>query len=483
MTRRQSICAVLALLLLPSWSWAADGQAQAPQASSQAPSDQVFGDILTRINGDPSRVIEPERYSQWDARFGWWAMWNSGSPAKVGEYQDLNPSPFWDVDGLSSNGTRTLGITATGNDQETTLGKVHYYQPGVTVDVGYQRFLHELDHDPLDDMATQNPTNLSPLPPNSVNPSDTSALPKIVKQDLGAGQDYAIRVQELKGSFKWNVCDNVKARLDVWGLEKDGTRQVDAVAMCYNAPSNNTGGYNYAPPFPPDHLGPGGSLGPLGAKRCHVLSQPQQIDWITREIKPVMEVRLTDSLVLEYSRPMRGFTAADGTTTRFYDRTGDLSWNGAASPNPAPNPYAYGVVPDSFTQMDQLKLSGRLDDDNRVYAYLMAGNTVNQEINMNRWFNDMDVRLTNTSIKNVSITGYGTIYNEAESLPDAATVTSVNQGPAVNGVTNTQPTSTVVGDAIEQPIDYHKSTAGIRSAWRRQWRWLCPRRAGDHRWL
>ena len=164
----------------------------------------------------------------------------------------------------------------------------------------------------------------------------------------------------------------------------------------------------------------------MGAKRCHVLSQPQQIDWITREIKPVVEAHLGDSLVLEYSRPMRGFTAADSTTTRYYDGTGSLSYN----PTTNPNPYAYAVVPDSYTQMDQLKLSGMVNDDNRVYAFLMAGNTVNQEISMNRWFNDMDVRWTNTSLQNVSLTGYGTIYNEAEQMPNAATVTAVNQGPA-----------------------------------------------------
>ena len=141
----------MAILLLPSWSWAADGQGSQP--GSQAPADQVFGDIQARTNGEPVLVTQPERYSQWDARFGWWAMWHSGSPAKVGEYQDLNSSPFWDVDGFSSNGTRTLAVTATGNDQETTLGKIHYYQPGLQVDVGYQRFMHQLDHDPLDNMT------------------------------------------------------------------------------------------------------------------------------------------------------------------------------------------------------------------------------------------------------------------------------------------------------------------------------------------
>ena len=167
----------------------------------------------------------------------------------------------------------------------------------------------------------------------------------------------------------------------------------------------------------------------MGAKRCHVLSQPQQIDWITREIKPVVEAHLGDSLVLEYSRPMRGFTAADSTTTRYYDGIGSLTYNRSTT---NPNPYAYAVVPDSYTQMDQLKLSGMINDDNRVYAFLMAGNTVNQEISMNRWFNDMDVRWTNTSLQNVSLTGYGTIYNEDEQMPNAAAVTAVNQGPTTD---------------------------------------------------
>ena len=45
-----------------------------------------------------------------------------------------------------------------------------------------------------------------------------------------------MRVQELKGSFKGTVNDNLKVRLDVWGMEKDGTRQANAVAMCYNEP-------------------------------------------------------------------------------------------------------------------------------------------------------------------------------------------------------------------------------------------------------
>ena len=145
-----------------------------------------------------------------------------------------------------------------------------------------------------------------------------------------------------------------------------------------------------------------------------MLSQPQQIDWTTSEVKPVIEARLTDSITLEYSRPMRTFTSADSTTTRFYNGVGKLNYNASTNPDP----YAYAVVPDSYTQMDQLKLSGLISEENKVYAYLMVGSTVNEEIGMNRWFNDMDMRWTNTSLENVSLTTYGTIYNEDEQNPE-----------------------------------------------------------------
>ena len=198
------------------------------------PPTQVFGDIAGTHQrraraGRPSR----ERYSQWDARFGWWAMWHSGSAAKVGEYQDLNSSPFWDVDGFSSDGTRTSAVTATGSDQETTQGKVYYYQPGVTAKVDYQRYLHRARSRSAEQHAQPQPTQ-----------QRASPNPKVIKDDLGAGQDYAVRVQELKTSVKGLFCDdNVKVRLDVWGLKKEGVRQANAVAMCYTQTAT----------IPPDH--------------------------------------------------------------------------------------------------------------------------------------------------------------------------------------------------------------------------------------
>ena len=154
-------------------------------------------------------------------------------------------------------------------------------------------------------MATVNQTT---PPAFTGNPSGYD--PTIVKQDLGAGQDYALRVQEFKSTFKVPMDDgNVKVRVDVWGLEKDGTRQVNAVAMCFTQTAT----------LPPDHP----PVNTFTGSRCHVLSQPQYIDWTTREVKPVIEAHLGDNFVLEYSRPMRSFTADDSTTSRYYVSTGD----------------------------------------------------------------------------------------------------------------------------------------------------------------
>ena len=47
----------------------------------------------------------------------------------------------------------------------------------------------------------------------------------------------------------------------------------------------------------------------------------------------------------------------------------------------------------------------------------MAGNTVDEEIASVRFFNDMDFRLTNTSIENVNLTAFSTIYNDDEKQP------------------------------------------------------------------
>ncbi len=447
MTGRLSIFAVLMLLSLPTMARAADEQGSPSDAKPA--SGEVFGDIKARTTGEPVLVTQTQRYGAWDARFGWWAFWHTGSPSKVGEYQDLSPSPFWDADGFSSDGHQTLALTATGNDNETTAANLYIYRPGVTATFDYDRYLHRRDHDPLDNMA-----DLDPSLPNNPGGDD----PLVMKQDLNVGQDYAVRVQELKGSIKGiYATDNIKVRLDVWGLKKEGTRQTNMTAMCYNR--NVTGAS-----IPPDHLGMGGAnLGTFTGGRCHVLSQAQHIDWTTTEIKPVVEIRLGDYFTVEYSRPMRGFTADDETVSRFYNVTGSLTYNATSSNNPPTNPpnadpYATGVVPDSYTDMDQVKISGDLTENTKAYAFLMMGRTVNREIDMTRWFNNADMRVTNTSLESTTLTAYGKIYNEDEQMPSLANVTALETYNNTR-TANFEPT-------LDAPINYHNTTTGLKGVWR-----------------
>jgi hypothetical protein len=441
MTRQHPLLSVITLLLFACSAWAAEEQ-KAP-SGDQASNGQVYSDIASRTDGDPVLLNQSSGYAETDARLGWWAMWNKGSPAKTGEYQDLKPSPFWDLDGLSSDGRQTLNYYGTGTDNESSKAGLNYYRGDFRANVDYERFIHRLDHDPLSNMP-------------DTDAALTSIYPRVMKSDLNVGQDYVMRVQELNASFKGKLSDNLKARLDVWGMQKDGTRQANAIAMCYNQRASD--------PKPPDHLGPnGGPLGTMGNARCHVLSQQQQICWTTSEIKPVIEYRLGDSLNIEYSRPMRNFSSADQTVTRFYTRTGVETYN----PTNNPNPYSNSDVPSSYTQMDQLKISGDITENTKAYAFMMAGNTYNTDNQMKRWFNDMDMRLTNNSLENVTVTGYGKIFNEDESAPDVATITSLNQ--PVGGVPSGKPlapTQANVSAILDHPIDYRKSTAGMRSVWR-----------------
>jgi hypothetical protein len=435
MTRRQPLFAVFAVLSLPLWGWADEGQETEPGV--KVIDGQAFGDIGARTNGDPVLLNQPPRFSEYVGRFGWWAMWNKGSPAKTGEYQDLKPSPFWDLDGLTSDGRQTLNFYGTGTDNESSKAGLNYYRGDFRANVDYERFPHRLDHDPMNNLPNYNSF--------SDNPKD----PEFIKQDLNVGKDYVMRVQELNASFKKNIGDNLKVRLDVWGMQKDGNRQVSAIAKCYTQTATTP---------PPGHP----PVGAFSGQRCHVLSQMQQIDWTTTEIKPVIEARLGDNITVEYSRPMRSFSAADSTASRYYDFSGRLTYNATTNPNP----YANAVVPDGYTQMDQLKIGAKLSENTQAYANLMIGDTVEREIDMDRWFNNTDLRITNTSVENLSLTGYGKIFNEDESFPNLANVLRVNRGPAVNGKTNDQPTSAVVSGSLFHPINYHNTTAGLKGVWR-----------------
>ena len=193
---------------------------------------------------------------------------------KVGEYQGLKSSPFWDIDLLQSDGDHTLDLFGTGLDNESTQAGLYYFTPAYTANLRYQRFLHRLDHDPL--------TNLPPQGSGA----------EIVKEDLNVGEDYAVRVQDIRTDFSGKLTDNVKYQLDVWLRRKKGERQ--ALGTHHGMPADG-----------------------FFCRKCHVLSQRQEIDWMTTRIEPAIEARF-GAFTAEYSRPMRIFGQNDELVTRSY---------------------------------------------------------------------------------------------------------------------------------------------------------------------
>lgn len=354
-------------------------------------------------------------------RFGYWGTHTAGNVVKVGEYQDLNPSPFFDVDGLRSDGEKTLDFTVTGTDNESTKANLSYYRPGFEANVEYDRFLRQLGHDPMDQFT-------------DVNATPKPAQYNVVREDLNVGRDYAIRVQELKANFKGQLTEYMKVRLDVWGMSKEGERQARGVTIC----------------FPDNHVPvryPG--------VQCHVLSQTQRIDWVTMEVKPAIQWDL-GPLVVEYSRPMRSFSQNDQIVTRLYTGPGIGSFGSAAN-------LPYDVVPENFTQIDQVKIGADLSANDKVYAFLFNGNTHKESDAMpvgtperegNRRFCGADVRWTDTMFENVTTTTYAKFVKE-------------DNQPVTFKIPGEEDTPGTHFDILShQPIDYQRSQFGSQALWR-----------------
>lgn len=351
-------------------------------------------------------------------RFGWWGVQASGSPVKTGEYQDLKSSPFWDIDGIWTNGRQTLDFSLTGLDNEANNARGYYFGgPGFSAKVKYQRFFRRLDHDPL------NTYDLANGPP--------AAGEKIVGEDLNVGQDYAIRVQQFDTRFQGRLTPNLKWKMNVWGMKKFGERQANATAHCFDldpaaGSQNNT---------------------------CHVLSQGQRIDWTTIEIQPVLEAQVGNAVV-EYSRTMRGFGQDDQVVDRTYTRFGYSSASGTGGPD-----YDYAFVPDNFTQVDRLKVSAPLNAVNQFYANLYLGDTENKFRDTHRGFSGYDLRLTNRAIDGVTLTGYAKVDAQNNELPTTF-LTTAPLGAGSGTASQYEPGS------LRHPLEYNTTRLGVKGKWR-----------------
>lgn len=350
--------------------------------------------------------------------FGGWFTRNSGSNVKIGEYQGLSSSPFWVIDGLYSNGYRTLGFYGNQTDNDSNQVNARYYQPGFYNDFGFQRFIHRLDHVPLTNFTPSNDIN------DKTNfPANSTALGK----DLNPGQEYAIRVEELRNTTAWRINDNVRVRVDFWQMRKFGERQENATAHCFVASAG-------------------------GSRNCHVLSQSQHIDWTTTEVTPRLEGKF-GPVTMEYSRPMRQFSQDDQMIFRSYNNgslttpssSGGMIWGN----------YPYAIVPETLTQIDQLKASLDLGPTRQFYAFGYLGNTENQDRDVHRDFNGADVRFTDWTLPRTSVTLYGKTYNQTGSRP-----TTLN-------ASETQFLTLAQANAeIRTPIEFHRNTVGLKGNWR-----------------
>lgn len=403
--------------------------------------------------GAPYLGYEEVAYSpQLAVRFGWWGLDVDGSRAGVGEWMGLeNSSPFYDVDGLTSDGYRTLDFYITGPESEANQAYGHFYAgPGLSVDVDYDRYLHRLGHAPY-----QGPADAAGFPPPGgfYGPDPLPAGQPgagMWGQDLNVGQDYAIRVQQLKANFQGRLTDSLSWRLNVWGIKKEGMRQTNAMTHCFDA---RRGG-DAVSGTPDDH--PAASSG-----TCHLVSQGQNIDWLTMEIEPVISARF-GWLTLEYSRTMRSFQQNDDLATFRHTRGPSLGLADFAATGIEP---AYAYASENITEIDRLKVLGQVAPDTDLYVHGFLGNTHNKFRASDRKFYGADARLTNTSLPSLTTTVYGKM-NAQQNSEDGMALD--DRYPGQNYWVEGDPPGTFISAASQGAflVDRVYMAAGLKGRWR-----------------
>ncbi|MFO7901512.1 MAG: hypothetical protein ACQESR_03295 [Planctomycetota bacterium] len=371
-------------------------------------------------------------------RSGWWGVDQDGSLSNVAEWDDMDDSsPFWDLDGLSSDGWRTFDFFATGTNSETTDAGLYFYGgPGLSVDADYDRFLHRFGHDPLGGPRIPDVDGVFPPEGGFYDPPLDNGDPGSVMHgdDLDVGEDHAIRVQEMDVDFEGRLTDNIRWRLNVWGLKKTGMRQANSTQHCWTGSR---------------------AQNPDAGNTCHVVSQGQHIDWLTMEVEPVIEARF-GAVTLEYSRTMRSFQQNDELVTRDYSSVAPSYGFQAEGP--------YAVVPENYTTIDRMKLGALLTENTDLYVVGHLGNTHNKFRESDRRFYGVDARLTNTSIEGLR----WTVYGETSGMDNSADTVSLNtrypDGPWLEDdvpPTNYDPESLYLG-----LVDRVEWATGVKGRWR-----------------
>jgi hypothetical protein len=394
---------------------AADAASVPPAASttaSVAPAPPAEEDTAT-YNDDTDPVRD------FIVRAGAWGVHQSGNPAKVDEYQSRFSSPFWNADGIWSNGDQTIDFSATGTDDFDQDGRLHFYGgPRLEADLYYEEFPHQLDAKTYPGWLK---TSASP-PVSNVNGPGFNVFSR---QDMNPGQDYAIQVQEFKANFKGDITENLRWRVNVFGIDKEGFRQANAFTHCFSAQVANT--TNSVSGTPLQYWS--GTPNNTATRQCHAVSQAQHIDWQTTEMDAGLELKIDCNTTLAYSHLVRSFTQNDQQVYNAYrfsanpGNPGQLGYGiyvpngGVAAGTGAYAMAGYNIVPDSETQIDRVKFSTSIGCDTDAYLLGYVGYNEDMLRFTYRNFNGTDLRITNRSLEHWAITGYGKYYREESTSP------------------------------------------------------------------
>ena len=274
-----------------------------------------------------------------------------------GQWQSTDSSPFWDVDGLYTNGVRTFNYSAAGTDNQSTKANLQYFGPNSQGFINIDRFPH------AGARRTQEHGCLGQRPreegPDQVNPS----LPK----DSNKGQDYALRVDQYEAQDKFNLVgqpakDNswMKAGINIWDQQEVGDRQANNTVHCYTAKA-----------MKPD--------------KATLLPRPepgQGVHWNTFEVTPTLEGRF-GNVNVQYSHTLRVFSANDQTVLGVYTDGSPTILNGI---------FPYATVPQSLFNMDKLKIGFDLNEHNHIYTYGYFSEVENGEAGVSREQGGVDLR-------------------------------------------------------------------------------------------
>ncbi len=449
----------------PVAALAADAKAAPPALTTTAsatPADHA-NTGLAATEDSATYYDDSDPVRDFIVRAGAWGVHQTGNPSKVDEYQGRTSSPFWDLDGIFSNGDQTVDLSAWQSDDDDFYGRLHFYGgPRLEADLDWQQFPHELD--------THNYSGWTTI--QAARNTNGANFNVFSRNDVNPGQDYAVQVQEYKANFKGEITENLRWRVNAFGIDKEGYRQANAMTHCYdatpgdvNGTSPASGGHPYPQPFR--------SFGsnPTVTRQCHVTSQAQHIDWQTNQVEVALELRMDCDTALEYTHLVRAFESDDQQVINIYRAGSKFQPSDAGNLGFAPpaaggafSTAGYNIVPDNQTQIDRLKFATKIGCNTDAYLLGYVGYNEDLLRTTYRNFNGADLRITNTPTDKLALTAHAKYYREDSTTPLQALNDQYGGGTTTSAASQFYQESNLsnIGPQINREIH----SAGIDARWR-----------------